>query len=176
MEAAQHYMELHAPSVEIGGDQVKIAYSLGRGEEDNGWTCEKVDNLRLLGHCLIVVWTGQLSETTGMSSLFQSEAWYHSQGEVDVELPPSSPPKALTKKAWVYNDGEGDVGITPSQFVLVRKLDTMLQEETIYRGLCKLETSPKRILLIRDRKTKVSWGFAFAEYQDVSVSLPTRVI
>jgi len=45
LEAAQHYMELHAPVVEIAGNQVKIAYSLGRGEEDNGWTCEKVHNM-----------------------------------------------------------------------------------------------------------------------------------
>ena len=45
----------------------------------------------------------------------------------------------------------------------------MLQEETVAKGLAKLDVKPKRILLIRDRKTKVSWGFAFAEYQDVSV-------
>ena len=45
----------------------------------------------------------------------------------------------------------------------------MLQEETIAKGLAKLHSEPKRVLLIRDRKTKVSWGFAFAEYRDVSV-------
>ena len=88
---------------------------------------------------------------------------------------PSSPPRALTKKAAVYNDGEGDVGDTQSQFILIRNLDTMLQEETIFKGLCKLDTRPKRILLIRDRKTKVSWGFAFAEYQDSSVP-PSQVL
>ena len=46
----------------------------------------------------------------------------------------------------------------------------MLQEEVIAKGLAKLESIPKRVLLIRDRKTNVSWGFAFVEYQDVSVS------
>jgi hypothetical protein len=35
-------MELHYPAVEINGIRVKIAYSLGRGEEDNGWSCDKV--------------------------------------------------------------------------------------------------------------------------------------
>jgi len=46
----------------------------------------------------------------------------------------------------------------------------MLQEEAIAKGAEKLGPQPKRILLIRDRKTKVSWGFGFIEYQDVSVS------
>jgi RNA recognition motif-containing protein len=86
-----------------------------------------------------------------------------------VDVAPSSPPKSLAHKAWVYNDGSGDVGDTASQFLLVRNLDTMLQEETIATGMAKLEVIPKRILLIRDRKTKVSWGFGFIEYQDVSV-------
>jgi hypothetical protein len=86
-----------------------------------------------------------------------------------TDMAPSSPPKSLTQKAWVYNDGTGDIGDTPSQFLLVRNLDTLLQEETIANGLTKLEAEPKRVLLIRDRKTNVSWGFAFIEYQDVSV-------
>ena len=87
-----------------------------------------------------------------------------------TDMTPSSPPKSLTQKAWVYNDGSGDVGDSPSQFLLVRNLDTMLQEETIAKGLARLESEPKRVLLIRDRKTNVSWGFAFVEYRDVSVS------
>lgn len=87
-----------------------------------------------------------------------------------ADVMPSDPPKSLTQKAWVYNDGTGDVGESPTQFLLVRNLDTMLQEETIAKGLAKLDVIPKRVLLIRDRKTKLSWGFAFIEYQDVSVS------
>jgi len=87
-----------------------------------------------------------------------------------VDVIPSSPPKSLTQKAWVYNDGTGDIGDIPSQFLLIRNLDTMIQEETIAKGLAKLEAPVKRILLIRDRKTKVSWGFAFVEYPDSSLS------
>ena len=45
------YMERYYPVVQIGESNVKIAYSLGRGEEDNGWTCEKVDLIKSLsGH------------------------------------------------------------------------------------------------------------------------------
>jgi len=44
LEAAMDYMERYYPSIQIGDTKVKIAYSLGRGEEDNGWTCDKVGN------------------------------------------------------------------------------------------------------------------------------------
>ena len=43
VEAAQEYMEKYFPVIQIGESKVKIAYSLGRGEEDNGWNCDKVD-------------------------------------------------------------------------------------------------------------------------------------
>jgi len=46
VEAAQLYMEQHYPVVLMGSNKVKIAYSLGRGEEDNGWTCQQVDLFR----------------------------------------------------------------------------------------------------------------------------------
>jgi hypothetical protein len=42
LEAAQDYMARYFPVVQIGENKVKIAYSLGRGDEDNGWTCDKV--------------------------------------------------------------------------------------------------------------------------------------
>jgi hypothetical protein len=42
VEQAMEYMDKHFPVVQFGEMKVKIAYSLGRGEEDNGWTCDKV--------------------------------------------------------------------------------------------------------------------------------------
>lgn len=88
---------------------------------------------------------------------------------IGVDFVPSSPPKSLTQKAWKYNDGSGDVGSSPSQFLLVRGLDTMMQEETIAKGMEKFDVEPKRIVLIRDRISNISWGFGFVEYQDASV-------
>jgi RNA recognition motif-containing protein len=89
--------------------------------------------------------------------------------DLKIDMAPKSPPKSMTQKTWIMNDGTSDIGETPAQFLLIRNLDTMLQEENIAKGLMKLESEPKRILLIRDRKTKVSWGYAFVEYRDVSV-------
>jgi RNA recognition motif-containing protein len=90
---------------------------------------------------------------------------------LNVDVAPSSPPKSLTQKTRSFNDGSGDVGDSSSQFLLVRGLDTMLREEAIASGMARLDSEPKRVLLIRDRKTNVSWGFAFVEYQDVSVCM-----
>jgi hypothetical protein len=185
---AQHY-----PVVHMGeNSKVKIAYSLGRGgEEDNGWTCQQVGLLFLFSFvrlgsmclCFSVHWSISRDEKLVIDVHFPGMVWISPSPPqwffvggvfIDVvDMTPSSPPKSLTQKAWVYNDGTGDVGDSPTQFLLVRNLDTMLQEEDIAKGLAKLESIPKRILLIRDRKTNVSWGFAFIEYQDVSVSHPT---
>ena len=44
------YMDKHFPVVQFGEMKVKIAYSLGRGEEDNGWTCDKVSYNNLFWH------------------------------------------------------------------------------------------------------------------------------
>jgi hypothetical protein len=46
-------MEKYYPVVVMGENKVKIAYSLGRGDEDNGWTCDKVD---LIIHLCFVRW------------------------------------------------------------------------------------------------------------------------
>jgi hypothetical protein len=42
VEAAKEYMDKYFPIVYVGKQKIKIAYSLGRGEEENGWTCDKV--------------------------------------------------------------------------------------------------------------------------------------
>lgn len=162
-------MEQHHPVVEIGASRVKIAYSLGRGEEDNGWNCDKVCS-DLCRDGLMVVWPCQLSQTRVVLSMWLSSTRSHlSEFDLTIDMAPKSPPKSMTQKAWIMNDGTSDIGETPAQFLLIRNLDTMLQEENIAKGLMKLESEPKRILLIRDRKTKVSWGYAFVEYRDVSV-------
>jgi len=53
VEAAMEYMERYYPVVQIGESNVKIAYSLGRGEEDNGWTCEKVGLIKVMFWTLV---------------------------------------------------------------------------------------------------------------------------
>ena len=81
VDAAQVYMAQHYPVVHMGeNSKVKIAYSLGRGEEDNGWTCQQVDIflfcLEIGSIVLCLVFTGQFPETRSLLSMFISPEWY----------------------------------------------------------------------------------------------------
>jgi hypothetical protein len=75
------YMDKHFPVVQFGDMKVKIAYSLGRGEEDNGWTCDKVSkntHFCELGRLLTVaVFIGQFSASRSLLSMWISSNWYH---------------------------------------------------------------------------------------------------
>lgn len=76
----------------------------------------------------------------------------------------------------VLNDGSQDIATTPSQFLLLRKLDHLTTEELIVKGMAKLQVPIVRVLLIRDRMTRQSWGFAFVEYADVNVGYDRKRI
>jgi hypothetical protein len=73
------YMDKHFPVVQFGDMKVKIAYSLGRGEEDNGWTCDKVSKIHTfvrLGRLLTVaVFFDQFSAPRILLSLWISSNW-----------------------------------------------------------------------------------------------------
>lgn len=73
------------------------------------------------------------------------------------------------------NDGERDMASSPpSQFLLFRNLEAGVNEEVLSKGVLKLavpasaggasESSVKRVLLVRDRRTNESWRFGFAEF------------
>lgn len=51
------YMDKHYPVVQFGESKVRIAYSLGRGEEDNGWTCDKVPFNIVLSFLFVILRT-----------------------------------------------------------------------------------------------------------------------
>ena len=66
----------------------------------------------------------------------------------------------------------------PKQILLLRGLDTLTTEEDILASLGTLSGRPgdevragaiKRILLVRDRATRSSWGYAFVHCVDVRV-------
>ncbi|KAI5852560.1 hypothetical protein DFP73DRAFT_470835 [Morchella snyderi] len=82
------------------------------------------------------------------------------------------------------NDGERDMATSPpSQFLLFRGLEPSVTEELLAKGALKLtvlpgttpepsragpigakESSVKRVLLVRDRKTDESWRYGFVEF------------
>ncbi|KAG5437901.1 hypothetical protein PCK2_000981, partial [Pneumocystis canis] len=135
----------------MGNNRVRISYSKENRGEDDGWICNccGINNYPRREVCFRCGLAKQDATVTG-------------------NLTHSAP--------LVLNDGSQDVSTTPSQFLLLRKLDPLTTEELIVKGMAKLQVPIVRVLLIRDRMTRQSWGFAFVEYVDVNVRYGTSNI
>lgn len=68
------------------------------------------------------------------------------------------------------NDGSKDVSEVPSKFMLLRQLDHLTTEESLYQAVQPFE-GVYRSMLIRDKLTKMSCEFAFVEFKDVKVGI-----
>lgn len=97
-----------------------------------------------------------------------------------IAHPATSAEADETSRAYFVNNGTRDIGSAPTQILLLRGLDTLTTEEDIVSGLGMLTGrigeeiqggAIKRILLVRDRATRSSWGYAFVHLVDVRVSL-----
>ena len=74
------------------------------------------------------------------------------------------------------NDGTRDIGNSPAAILLFRGLDPLSGPQAIELAM-KTSSGPhkegakgmKRIILIKDKTTLASWGFAFVEFVDVQV-------
>ncbi|KAI8086942.1 uncharacterized protein B0P05DRAFT_533035 [Gilbertella persicaria] len=64
------------------------------------------------------------------------------------------------------NDGTKDISTAPSTMILLRQLDHLSTEESIYSAVQSLE-GIHRAILIRDKLTKMSCEFAFVEFTTV---------
>ncbi|GAO52468.1 hypothetical protein SAICODRAFT_171139 [Saitoella complicata NRRL Y-17804] len=144
VEHARQYVEQHYPYMAMGPNQhrVKIAYSRETRGGEEGWTCKSCETLNY-----------SRREACFKCNLAKTD----SEGTLTRSLPPSIP----------INDGTRDSATSPSQFLLLRNLDPLTTEPLIARAITKLHTSATRILLVKDRATRVSWGFAFVECRDV---------
>ncbi|KAI0303375.1 hypothetical protein B0F90DRAFT_1911376 [Multifurca ochricompacta] len=75
------------------------------------------------------------------------------------------------------NDGTRDIGNSPSPILLFRGLDPLSAPQAIELAM-KSSSGPhkegakgmKRIILIKDRTTLASWGFAFVEFVDIQAA------
>ncbi|KAG1144166.1 hypothetical protein G6F37_008738 [Rhizopus arrhizus] len=64
------------------------------------------------------------------------------------------------------DDGTKDVSLVPSNMLLLRDLDHLTTEESIYSAISPYY-GVHRVLLIRDKLTKLSCSFAFIEFVDI---------
>lgn len=61
------------------------------------------------------------------------------------------------------------MGNSPHYILLVRGLDNLTTGEGVHATFAALSPAIRRTLLIKDRMSRMSWGFAFVEYPDVQV-------
>ncbi|GEM09998.1 RNA-directed RNA polymerase 2 [Rhodotorula toruloides] len=81
--------------------------------------------------------------------------------------------------SFYLNDGTRDIGSTPSNVILLRGLDPLTNEEEISYALSRVSGRAsqeiakgglKRIMIVKDRASRSSWGFAFAQFADVRLA------
>lgn len=79
------------------------------------------------------------------------------------------------------NDGTRDIGNAQSPVLLFRGLDPLSGPQAIYQSMLSSSGPGKegakgmrRIILIKDKVTMASFGFAFVEFVDVQVCNPLR--
>jgi RNA-binding protein 5/10 len=162
----------------------------GRRRDDEGeeWRCRVVRfGLAPCPHTVgltfdAAVSFGKLPSTPGMFPLFDPQIRFVALSSFPMasthrEAPEVTLTGTLTHPTPTYftNDGQRDMAMSPpSQFLLFRNLESGVNEEILSRGVLKLatpaaptgasESSLKRVLLVRDRRTNESWRFGFAEF------------
>lgn len=66
------------------------------------------------------------------------------------------------------SDGTRDVSYVPNSLLLLRNLNTLSSEESVYRAVSGFP-GMRRVLLIRDKLTRMSCEFAFVEFDSPQV-------
>ena len=107
----------------------------------------------------------------------------HSGRRVKIDYSQSANPNTGGRSGRLANanDGTRDIGNSPAAILLFRGLDPLSGPQAIELAM-RTSSGPhkegakgmKRIILIKDKTTLASWGFAFVEFVDVQVlsSLP----
>ncbi|KAG8941773.1 hypothetical protein FRC04_004090 [Tulasnella sp. 424] len=108
---------------------------------------------------------------------FSQSAHQGSDGASGGGGPRNRPGHDTMGKAAIRNDGTRDIGSAPTPLLLIRSLDKGTTIDEIAEALRTAEgpngggaQAMKRILLIRDRGSSQSWGFAFIEMLDVDTA------
>nr|CAG8447875.1 3760_t:CDS:10 [Entrophospora candida] len=155
VEHARQFIEANHPFIMMDDIRVRVEYSNSASAEDEGWTCKNRENCHQCHHSkkgVITLWTKLPQQPFCSSSQSMESAALQS-----------------TPTSSFFNDGENDLGHVPYHVLLVRGLDPLTTEETLYAATSQL-AALRRVMLIKDRASRISWGFAFLDYQDVQAS------
>ncbi|KAF9320652.1 hypothetical protein BG003_005401 [Podila horticola] len=135
LQSAQEFMRHWAPSIKIGQNWARLAYSNNPGrdrKQGSGFNGHPDRSNRHPGH-------------------FQQQ--YTAYNPMELQVPS-------------MNDGTRDIGQVPNAMLIVVDLPPLINESHVWSAL-KLLGPLKRVMMVKDRQSKISWGFCFAEFEDI---------
>ncbi|CAG8519615.1 5604_t:CDS:2 [Ambispora leptoticha] len=153
VEHARQFIEANHPYIIIDKVRVNIAYSHSASVEDEGWACKSCRHLNYK-------WLDRCHQCKNLK-------------RVDLIIEVSGSLHSASSGSFLnFNDGSKDASIYPHNILLVRGLDPLTTEESLYSAINSISPQGmlKRVLLIKDRASRISWGFAFLEYRDIQTS------
>ncbi|RUS17918.1 hypothetical protein BC937DRAFT_89352 [Endogone sp. FLAS-F59071] len=152
-------MDKRYPYIMMSDHRVRIDYSHNSGTgDDEAWTCRNCAVLNYKKRPTCFQCNISMQESVPIPAV--PSAYHHS---------PTASPSAPTPGGADYgiNDGGRDVGNAPHHILLVRGLDNLTTGEGVHTTFAALSSAVRRTLLVKDRMSRMSWGFAFVEYPDV---------
>ncbi|KAK9763272.1 hypothetical protein K7432_010208 [Basidiobolus ranarum] len=145
VEHARLFLERYYPSFQMDGRRIRLDYSNSPSIADDGWKCARCSfsNFR----------RRELCHQCGIPKQESATLEVQHYAEIDFSV----------------NDGASDIGHFPHTTLLLRGLDPLTTEETIHTVL-SLIAPVKKVLLIKDKMSHISWGYAFVEFSDPQTS------
>ncbi|CAG8605852.1 6040_t:CDS:10 [Funneliformis mosseae] len=162
VEHARQFIEANHPFIMMEDIRVRVEYSNSASAEDEGWACK---NCGFLNYKKRESCHQCHHSKKGVIRLWENTTepfWASSQSMVSGSL-------HLAPTNSFFNDGANDLAQVPHHILLVRGLDPLTTEETLYASASQV-AALRRVLLIKDRASRMSWGFAFLDYHDVQTS------
>ncbi|KAG0206189.1 hypothetical protein BGX28_002324 [Mortierella sp. GBA30] len=173
LQHAQEFMRQFAPSIRIGPNWVRIAYSnnpsISRDAQRRCNECGTANHV----HSESCHQSPSSKQAAGM---FNGRDFREHSGRTDYAGHPQSQQSPHSKEAYasqyhhaqatVLNVGARDVGTVPNSILVVTDLPSMVNEPSLWNAMSLLGPLV-RIMVAKDRQSRISWGFCFAEYTDV---------
>jgi hypothetical protein len=117
--------------------------------------------------------SGSMTERAEMASKLLSQHPIHC---LSCPLPLDDHSHVRQQQA-IINDGTRDIGTSPTACLLIRGLDPLTADSDIGNSVLTIpvngikEGGLRQARVIKDRKTRASWGYAFLQFTDAQVSL-----
>ncbi|KAG0287527.1 hypothetical protein BGZ96_008550 [Linnemannia gamsii] len=176
---AQDFVKEFSPSIRMGQNWVRIAFSnnpsgsretsrrcveCGMANDAHREDCHRSSPSKQVGHASEGYWTGTDAESG--YDIQQYQQHYYGQQQQHYQDQNQNQSLAAAYQSQLLNVGARDIGIVPNSILVVTDLPPLVNEAGIWNALNFLGPLV-RVMLAKDRQSKISWGFCFVEFSDI---------